>query len=198
MATAEQNLQAIEPVITLAPNFKNEGVPIGDYLVGFNNSYFNDLDEAWALGNIPGKLDQLGVDILRYPGGEETSRWNWKQTGVNGYVDIWSTDKKHLSQNWQSTYLPREEWEDNTSFMDVDEYFAHCKALGAEPLLGVNMSAGEVNGRIQEGIDLTLEMLQHCMDKGYPLTYVYLDNEPWHHSKNQCYYFLKKTTPSAA
>lgn len=180
---------AKDDAITIQPNYSYEGPVIGEYLLGFNNSYFNDLDEAWKKGNIPGKLKALGVDILRYPGGEETSRWNWKQTGVNGYVDIWSTNPKHLQSNWQSTYVPAEEWGSNESFMDIDEYFAHCRALGAEPLLGVNMTTGEVNDRYQDGLDLAVDMIEYCMKKNYPLTYVYFDNEPWHHDSSNYYRF---------
>ncbi|MBC2594968.1 hypothetical protein H5P28_11940 [Ruficoccus amylovorans] len=162
---------------------------VSPYAVGINLSYFNDLDAIWENYGIPEKLERMGVRVLRYPGGEETSRWHWDQPGVNGYVDVWNPN--HLKQNWQSTWFPQEQWAQNEAFMDVDEYFAYCEQLGTEPLLGINMSAGEVNKRREDGIAQAVALIEYVREKGYPLTYVYLDNEPWHkHSSN--YYLFPK------
>lgn len=168
-------------------NSVNEGLPVSPYLIGFNLSYFNDLDDIWEEYDIPSKLQTAGAVILRYPGGEETSRWQWDQPGVNGYVDAWNLE--HHQQEWQSTWVSPDQWSENTRFMDIDEYFTHCIQIGAEPLLGVNMTAGEVNDRREDAIQSAVRMIEHVKAAGYPLQYVYFDNEPWHKNKNNYYPF---------
>lgn len=170
-----------------AKNAELEGRPISPYFVGLNLSYFNDLDVVWENYDIPGKLMQMDARILRYPGGEETSRWHWNMPGLNGYVDLWNEEKHQYK--WQSTWVPPEEWETNEAFMSIDEYFEHCIAMGVEPLLGVNMTSGEVNDRREDGIQMAVDMIRHVKEKGYPLRYVYLDNEPWHRGSSNYYFF---------
>ncbi len=161
--------------------------PISPFLLGFNNSYFNDLDAIWKAAQIPKHLKNLNVGILRYPGGEETSRYDWKYPGVTGYIDVWN--KGMYTQQWQTTWVSKEDWNQNQSYMDVDEYFAHCKQIKAEPLLGVNMTSGIINGREKECLENAKDLLKHCKNQGYPLVYVYLDNEPWHKHKSNYYHF---------
>lgn len=164
-----------------------EGRKISPHLIGVNLSYFNDLDYIWDNYEIPERLRQMDARILRYPGGEETSRWHWNMPGLNGYVDYWNP--RHHNQTWQSTWVPPEEWYSNEAFMSIDEYFEHCIAIGAEPLLGVNMTSGEVNNRREDGIQMAVDMVKHVKNMGYPLRFIYLDNEPWHRHRSNYYLF---------
>lgn len=160
---------------------------VSPYFLGLNLSKPNDLDEIWENFDIPEHLRSMDARILRYPGGEETSRWHWDRPGVNGYVCYWNP--AHRNWRWQTTWVSPEEWDTNEAFMSIDEYFAHCKAIGAEPLLGINMSSGEVMDRREDGIQMAVEMIRYVKEKGYPLKFVYMDNEPWHPGTANYYQF---------
>lgn len=151
--------------------------------MGINLSYFNDTDDIWAECHIEDKLRSAGIGALRYPGGEETSFFHWQHPGVNGYEDI--HDDPAVFGNprgrgpFQVTWVAPDQWDKNTRFMDFDEFMAHCKSLGAEPVVGLNLSCGRRFNRRAAGLQEALDWMDYCKQKGYRVTYWYLDNEPW-------------------
>lgn len=147
---------------------------------GTNLSYFNDLDEVWREGDLARVLRGGGVGALRYPGGEETSRFHWEHPGVNGYTDLWNED--HWKQDWQSTWVAPEDWATNEAFMDFDEFIANARLIGAEPLVGINMSSGVRAGRVKDSIDEAVRWVRYAKERGYGVRWWYFDNEPWHHN----------------
>lgn len=160
---------------------------VSPLLFGVNLSYFNDLDSIWAEHDIAGKLRTAGIGVLRYPGGEETSRFHWEHPGVNGYVDLW--DESMHGQRWMSTWVPPETWATNDAFMSFDEYIDACRRIGAEPLVGVNMSSGARLGRVEDSIDEAVRWVRYARDHGYHVRYWFLDNEPWHKLPANIYRF---------
>jgi len=156
---------------------------VSPHFLGINTSYFNDTDDVWTTYQIPEKLKKAGVGALRYPGGEEASFFHWEHPGVNGYEDLWGDPKQHgFSPNrgpFQTTWVDPAKWATNEGFMSFDEFMAHCKTIGAEPVVGLNLSSGGKHDRQDEGVEEALRWMRYCKEKGYKVTYWFLDNEPW-------------------
>jgi alpha-N-arabinofuranosidase len=74
------------------------------------------------------EIKQLGVPIIRYPGGNFVSGYNWLD-GVGPKQDR----PRVLDKAWNSM---------NTNQFGTDEYMAWCKAVGTEPLMGLNLGTG--------------------------------------------------------
>lgn len=164
---------------------------VSPMLNGFNTSYFNDLDVIWQTGLIEERLREIRTGALRYPGGEETSRFHWEHPGVDGYVDFWNPS--HHDQSWQTTAVGKEQWESNELFVDLEEFIARCARVGAEPIIGINMSSGEVMNRRNEGIAEAMRLVRHIMERKYPVRYLYFDNEPWHKASSNYHFFPDNT-----
>ncbi len=74
------------------------------------------------------EIKQLGVPIIRYPGGNFVSGYDWLD-GVGPKQDR----PRVLDKAWNSM---------NTNQFGTDEYMAWCKAVGTEPLMGLNLGTG--------------------------------------------------------
>jgi alpha-N-arabinofuranosidase len=70
----------------------------------------------------------LGVPIIRYPGGNFVSGYNWLD-GVGPKQDR----PKVLDKAWNSL---------NTNQFGTDEFMTWCKAAGTQPLMGLNLGTG--------------------------------------------------------
>jgi len=74
------------------------------------------------------EIKQLGVPIIRYPGGNFVSGYNWLD-GIGP-----KQDRPHvLDRAWNSM---------NSNQFGTNEYMIWCKAVGAEPLMGLNLGTG--------------------------------------------------------
>ena len=177
-----------ERTVTVRVDPAGEKHRIHRNFLGINLSYFNTTDEIWKEYQLEDKLKSAGIGALRYPGGEETSFFHWRHPGVNGYEDIWDDPSRHGTSpgrgKFQRTWVAPENWECNETFMDFDEFMAACRALGAEPIVGLNLSSGRKHGRRDEGLQEALNWIRYSREKGYAVTYWFLDNEPWHHEAN--------------
>jgi alpha-N-arabinofuranosidase len=74
------------------------------------------------------EIKKLGVPIIRYPGGNFVSGYNWLD-GVGPKEDR----PVQLDKAWNSL--------DNNQF-GTDEFMAWCKLVGCEPLMGLNLGTG--------------------------------------------------------
>jgi alpha-L-arabinofuranosidase len=74
------------------------------------------------------EIGHLGVPIIRYPGGNFVSGYNWLD-GVGPKQDR----PRVLDRAWNSL---------NSNQFGTNEFLAWCKAVGAEPLLGLNLGTG--------------------------------------------------------
>ncbi|HKW35640.1 MAG TPA: alpha-N-arabinofuranosidase [Candidatus Acidoferrum sp.] len=74
------------------------------------------------------EVRQMGVPIIRYPGGNFVSGYNW----LDG-VGPKESRPRVLDKAWNST---------NTNQFGTNEFMAWCKAVGAEPLMGLNLATG--------------------------------------------------------
>ncbi len=74
------------------------------------------------------EVRKLGVPIIRYPGGNFVSGYNWLD-GVGPKEDR----PRELDKAWNSL---------NTNQFGTNEFMAWCKAVGTEPLMGLNLGTG--------------------------------------------------------
>ena len=70
----------------------------------------------------------LGVPIIRYPGGNFVSGYNWLD-GIGPKQDR----PRVLDKAWNSI---------NTNLFGTDEFMMWCKAVGTQPLMGLNLGTG--------------------------------------------------------
>lgn len=147
---------------------------VSKLLMGFNTIYCFEKDNLWqdGTGKMPTMFKRFNTGILRYPGGAVVNRYHWNNLNGEGWND-----------NWNPNYDTAND-QPASAFMDIDEYMTNVKAIGAEPMVGVNMGSGMKYNRVQDGIDEAVALVQHCKDKGYSVTYFYLDNETYHDGAN--------------
>jgi alpha-L-arabinofuranosidase len=74
------------------------------------------------------EIRQLGVPIIRYPGGNFVSGYNWLD-GVGPKQDR----PRVLDKAWNSM---------NSNQFGTNEFMAWCKAVGTKPLMGLNLGTG--------------------------------------------------------
>jgi len=134
-------------------------------ITGTNTSWYYDNDAIWADGNMAGYLKDWGVGMLRYPGGCETSKFHWEIPYGYWNVDLWEPGSSYTL---------------TSAYMNIDDYIAKCRAVGAEPLIGVNIQSGKKYNRIQDSINEAVRWVQYCKDHNYNVRYWYLDNEPYY------------------
>jgi alpha-N-arabinofuranosidase len=78
------------------------------------------------------EVRRMGVPIIRYPGGNFVSGYNW----LDG-VGPKESRPRVLDKAWNSI---------NTNQFGTNEFMAWCKAVGAEPLMGLNLGTGTPEG----------------------------------------------------
>lgn len=91
------------------------------------------------------EIKGVGVPIIRYPGGNFVSGYNWLD-GVGPRKDR----PRVLDRAWNTT---------ETNQFGINEYVTWCRAVGAEPLIGTNFGTGTP--------ETTVALLEYCnIDKG--------------------------------
>jgi len=91
------------------------------------------------------EIKGLGVPIIRYPGGNFVSGYNWLD-GVGPKKDR----PRVLDRAWNTT---------ETNQFGINEYVTWSRAVGAEPLIGTNFGTGTP--------ETTVALLEYCnVDKG--------------------------------
>ena len=91
------------------------------------------------------EIKGIGVPIIRYPGGNFVSGYNWLD-GVGPKKDR----PRVLDRAWDSI---------ETNQFGINEYVTWCQAVGAQPLIGTNFGTGTP--------ETTLALLEYCnVDKG--------------------------------
>ncbi len=85
-------------------------------------------DSSGLRKDVVDEIRQLGVPIVRYPGGNFVSGYNWLD-GVGPKQDR----PRVLDKAWNTL---------NTNQFGTNEFMAWCKAVGTEPLMGLNLGTG--------------------------------------------------------
>ena len=78
---------------------------------------------------------ELGVTIVRYPGGNFVSGYDWRD-GVGPVAER----PRRLDLAWKSI---------ETNEFGTDEFIAWCRAAGVEPMLALNLGLGDVRSALQ-------------------------------------------------
>src|SRR4029077_9045156 len=78
--------------------------------------------------DVMNEIRQMGVPIVRYPGGNFVSGYNW----LDG-VGPKESRPRVLDKAWNTV---------NTNQFGTNEFMAWCKAAGTAPLMGLNLGTG--------------------------------------------------------
>lgn len=122
------------------------------------------------------EIKTMGVPIVRYPGGNFVSGYNWLD-GVGP-----QKDRPHvLDLAWNSI---------ETNQMGTNEFITWCQAVGAEPLMGTNLGTGSPAMtaalveycNVDQGTKWSELRRQHGYEKPHNVKYWCIGNEmdgPW-------------------
>jgi len=122
------------------------------------------------------EIRQLGVPIIRYPGGNFVSGYNWLD-GVGPKKDR----PRVLDKAWDTT---------ESNQFGTNEFLAWCKAAGTEPLMGLNLGTGTAEEaaalveycNVDKGTKWSDLRRQHGIADPYKVQHWCLGNEmdgPW-------------------
>jgi len=122
------------------------------------------------------EIRQLGVPIIRYPGGNFVSGYNW----LDG-VGPKQNRPRVLDKAWDTL---------ESNQFGTNEYMAWCKAAGTEPLMGLNLGTGTAEQaaalveycNLDKGTRWSDLRRQHGIADPYNVRYWCLGNEmdgPW-------------------
>lgn len=121
--------------------------PVGPHALGLNVNFLADHADRRARGQgYQAALRQMGVRLLRYPGGDKSNEYFWSR-------HPWKTPRPTLSitgpegRLFTASQLVSESGEFHVQPMDFDEFIALCRALGAEPLVCVGLGSAYVQER---------------------------------------------------
>jgi alpha-N-arabinofuranosidase len=133
-ASADQTVQIfIDSRRTIAPLDRNL---FGSFLEHLGRAIYEGIyDPGSKLSDSNGfrkdvmqEIHQLGVPIIRYPGGNFVSGYNWLD-GMGPKQDR----PRVLDKAWNSM---------NSNQFGTNEFMAWCKAVGTQPLMGLNLGTG--------------------------------------------------------
>lgn len=153
---------------------------ISTYLTGMHFVYGHEPDAVYRDNpEILEWMKQAKVGIIRWPGGTSTMSYHWDD--LNGYSFPCQvkklTGKKQPYDSWHPKYdLPKR---DPKLFMDLDEFIAICRKVGAEPCVGVNILSGRWHRKEKDSLEEARKLIQYCVDKGYNVKFWYIGNEPY-------------------
>jgi alpha-N-arabinofuranosidase len=122
------------------------------------------------------EVRQLGVPIIRYPGGNFVSGYNW----LDG-VGLKKDRPRTLDKAWNTI---------ETNQFGTNEFMAWCKLVGAKPLMGLNLGTGTPEKaaalveycNVEKGTKWSELRRSHGIEKPYKVEHWCLGNEmdgPW-------------------
>lgn len=107
---------------------------------GIYEPVHKEADENGFRKDVAKLIEELGVPIIRYPGGNFVSGYRWED-GV-GPVE---SRPKRLDLAWRTL---------ETNEVGINEFATWCKRIGAEPMLAVNLGT--------RGTEAALDLLEYC------------------------------------
>jgi len=122
------------------------------------------------------EIRQLGVPIIRYPGGNFVSGYNW----LDGVGPVQNRPRT-LDKAWDTI---------ESNQFGTNEFMAWCKAAGTEPLMGLNLGTGTAEEaaalveycNVEKGTKWSDLRRQHGIPNPYKVQHWCLGNEmdgPW-------------------
>jgi alpha-N-arabinofuranosidase len=122
------------------------------------------------------EIRQMGVPIIRYPGGNFVSGYNW----LDGVGPVQNRPRT-LDKAWDTI---------ESNQFGTNEFMAWCKAVGTEPLMGLNLGTGTAEEaaalveycNVEKGTKWSDLRRQHGIPNPYKVQHWCLGNEmdgPW-------------------
>jgi alpha-L-arabinofuranosidase len=151
---------------------------VSEYLTGTHFVYAYEADWIYEDKTVIDWMKRAKVGVIRYPGGTVTMCWHWDD--LNGYAFPYHA--KELTgtvspvDTWSPEYIPLPK-RDPKDYMDVDEYMAVCKKVGAKAMLGLNILSGKKSGRPEESKAEARRLTEYCKKRGYDVPFWYIGNE---------------------
>lgn len=99
-----------------------------------------ETDEYGFRKDVAELAKELGISVVRYPGGNFVSSYRWED-GI-GPVEF---RPKRLDLAWRTL---------ETNEVGINEFASWCKRIGAEPMIAVNLGT--------RGIEAALDLLEYC------------------------------------
>jgi alpha-L-arabinofuranosidase len=139
--------------------------PISRYLTGMHFVYGFERDSLYRNERIVEWMRRAKVGTIRWPGGTVVQAYHWDRlNGISFGTDSWEP-------GYDRQPAP------STDFMDLDEYVAFCRRIGAEPMVGVNLGSGRKFNRLEDSLDEARRLIRYCVDKDYRVRHWYIGNE---------------------
>ncbi|MBD3588421.1 hypothetical protein [Bacteroides sp. GM023] len=140
---------------------------ISEYLTGSHFVYANEPDNLYKDSRISDWMERSKVKVIRWPGGTAVQNYHWdKLNGIAFDCDTWEPD-------YNSGY------KDPANYMDLDEFIAFCRKVGAEPMVGINIKSGKKYNKPALAEDEARRLILHCKDSDYNVKYWYIGNEAY-------------------
>lgn len=155
----------LQETIHVAVDIAKPQWPISRYLTGMHFVYGFERDSLYQDERIAAWMRRAKVGIIRWPGGGAVQSYHWDD--LNGHSfgpDTWDPESR------KAVASPAD-------YMDLDEYVAYCRRIGAEPMVGVNLGSGRKFNRLQDSLDEARRLIQYCKDKAYQVRHWYIGNE---------------------
>ncbi len=138
---------------------------ISPYINGSHFVYAFENDRLYEDEQIAEWMRRSGVHVIRWPGGTAVQHYHWDDlNGIAFREDSWDPDYNQQAK-------------DPSEFMDLDEFIAYCRKVGAEPMVGVNIRSGRVYNRDADGLDEAKRLIEYCKKNDYNVKYWYIGNE---------------------
>lgn len=151
---------------------------VSRYLTGTHFVYAFEADWIYEDTTVIDWMKRAKVGFIRYPGGTVTMNWHWDD--LNGYAFEHHVKKLTGNQtpvdSWHPKYVPLPK-RDPKEYMDVDEYMAVCKRVGADPMLGINIRSGVKYRTDNDSKAEARRLAEYCRAKGYDVKFFYIGNE---------------------
>ena len=151
---------------------------VSKYLTGAHFVYAHEADWIYQDRTVINWMKRAKVGVIRYPGGTATMNWHWDD--LNGYAFDYHvkklTGRLTPADTWNPAYVPLPK-RDPKEYMDVDEYMAVCKKVGADAMLGLNILSGEKYRTAADSKDEARRLAEYCKSKGYEVKFFYIGNE---------------------
>lgn len=143
--------------ITVEPTRKITA--INPLFFGANILFWIDDDAALTNDKFLHGMKELGIRMLRFPGGTAAENYIWKE--------------KRLYN------INRFPYRSGPETTDTDEFMRLSRKLNAEPIFVVNTEYSVIEGSVEKGAQLAADWVRYCKDKGYSVKYWSIGNEAY-------------------
>lgn len=156
-----------DSTVSLTIDIKNKEWVISEFLTGSHFVYAYESDNIYKDYRIVDWMKESKVKIIRWPGGTAVQNYHWND--LNGIPFDCDT--------WDPNYSEEDKEKEPEVYMDLDEFIAFCKKVGAEPMVGVNIKSGKLYNREEEAKQEAKALIEHCKSNNYNVKYWYIGNE---------------------